>query len=41
MNYLLKMAKLVKFEHTIFSMPFIFVAMIVASDGWFGWKLFF
>jgi len=41
MNYLLKMAKLVKFEHTIFSMPFIFVAMIVASDGWFGWKLLF
>jgi len=41
MNYLLKMAKLVKFEHTIFSMPFILVAMIVAADGWFGWKLFF
>ena len=41
MNYLLKMAKLVKFEHTIFSMPFIFVAMIVASNGWFGFKLFF
>jgi 4-hydroxybenzoate polyprenyltransferase len=41
MNYLLKMAKLVKFEHTIFSMPFIFVAMIVAADGWFGWRLFF
>jgi 4-hydroxybenzoate polyprenyltransferase len=35
------MAKLVKFEHTIFSMPFIFVAMIVAANGWFGWKLFF
>ena len=41
MNYLLKMAKLVKFEHTIFSMPFILVAMIVAADGWFGWKLLF
>ena len=41
MNYLLKMAKLVKFEHTIFSMPFIFIAMIVGADGWFGWKLFF
>jgi len=39
MNYLLKMAKLVKFEHTIFSMPFIFVAMIVGANGWFGWKL--
>jgi len=41
MNYLLKMAKLVKFEHTIFSLPFILVAMIVASNGWFGFKLFF
>jgi len=41
MNYLLKMAKLVKFEHTIFSMPFIFVAMIVAANGWFGFKLLF
>jgi len=41
MNYLLKMARLVKFEHTIFSMPFIFVAMIVAANGWFGWKLLF
>jgi len=41
MNYLLKMAKLVKFEHTIFSMPFILVAMITAADGWFGWKLLF
>ncbi|NPA55526.1 MAG: UbiA family prenyltransferase [Epsilonproteobacteria bacterium] len=40
MQYLLKMAKLVKFEHTIFSMPFIFVAMLVASHGWFGMRLF-
>jgi 4-hydroxybenzoate polyprenyltransferase len=41
MNYLLKMAKLVKFEHTIFSMPFILVAMIVASNGWVGFGLLF
>ncbi|MEA3227861.1 MAG: menaquinone biosynthesis prenyltransferase MqnP [Campylobacterota bacterium] len=27
------------FEHSIFSLPFIFIAMIVASDGWFGWEL--
>ena len=33
MNYLLKMAKLVKFEHTIFSMPFIFVSMLVGSNS--------
>ena len=29
------------FKHSIFSLPFIFIAMIVASQGWFGWKLFF
>ncbi len=29
----------VMFKHTIFSLPFIFVAMVVAADGWFGWRL--
>lgn len=33
--------ELVMFEHSIFSLPFIFIAMIVAADGWFGWWLFF
>ena len=32
--------ELVMFKHSIFSLPFIFIAMIVAADGWFGWKLF-
>jgi len=27
------------FQHSIFSLPFIFIAMIVASDGWFGFRL--
>ncbi|WP_281951996.1 menaquinone biosynthesis prenyltransferase MqnP [Nitrosophilus kaiyonis] len=31
----------VMFKHTIFSLPFIFIAMIVAANGWFGWRLFF
>ncbi|MEA1916067.1 MAG: menaquinone biosynthesis prenyltransferase MqnP [Campylobacterota bacterium] len=31
--------ELVMFQHSIFSLPFIFIAMIVASDGWFGWIL--
>lgn len=31
--------ELVMFEHSIFSLPFIFIAMIVAADGWFGWEL--
>ena len=31
--------ELVMFQHSIFSLPFIFIAMIVAADGWFGWNL--
>ena len=32
-------SELVMFKHSVFSLPFIFIAMIVAADGWFGWKL--
>lgn len=37
-------AELVMFKHSIFSLPFIFIAMLVASyeqsgSGWFGWRL--
>jgi len=32
--------ELVMFEHSIFSLPFIFIAMIVSADGWFGFWLF-
>ncbi len=31
--------ELVMFQHSIFSLPFIFIAMIVAADGWFGFQL--
>ncbi len=31
--------ELVVFEHSIFSLPFIFIAMVVAQRGWFGFKL--
>jgi 4-hydroxybenzoate polyprenyltransferase len=31
--------ELVMFEHSIFSLPFIFIAMIVAAKGWFGFGL--
>lgn len=31
--------ELVMFKHSIFSLPFIFIAMIVAAKGWFGWTL--
>lgn len=33
--------ELVMFEHSIFSLPFIFVAMVVSADGWFGFGLLF
>ena len=38
---LTNLSEMVMFQHSIFSLPFIFIAMLVASDGWFGWKLFF
>lgn len=31
--------ELVVFEHTIFSLPFLFIAMMTASHGWFGFPL--
>lgn len=31
--------ELVMFQHSVFSLPFIFIAMIVAAEGWFGFKL--
>jgi 4-hydroxybenzoate polyprenyltransferase len=37
--FLKNINELVMFKHTIFSLPFIFIAMIVASDGWFGYRL--
>ena len=33
--------ELIMFQHSIFSLPFIFIAMVVSADGWFGWKLLF
>jgi 4-hydroxybenzoate polyprenyltransferase len=35
------LSELVMFQHSIFSLPFIFIAMLVASHGWFGWELLF
>lgn len=38
---LANLSEMVMLQHSIFSLPFIFIAMLVAADGWFGWKLFF
>ncbi len=32
---------LVKFPHTVFSVPFAMISMVVAAGGWPGWKTFF
>ncbi|MRJ02172.1 MAG: 4-hydroxybenzoate polyprenyltransferase [Epsilonproteobacteria bacterium] len=32
-------SELVMFQHTVFSLPFIFIAMVVGANGWFGWRL--
>jgi 4-hydroxybenzoate polyprenyltransferase len=29
----------IKFEHTIFALPFAYVAMVLAADGWPGWRV--
>ncbi len=38
-NKLKDFNELVMFEHSVFSLPFIFIAMVVAADGWFGYWL--
>jgi 4-hydroxybenzoate polyprenyltransferase len=32
--------ELIKFEHTIFALPFAYLGMLLAAGGWPGWKLF-
>ena len=29
----------IKFEHTVFALPFAYVAMFLAADGWPGWPI--
>jgi len=41
MNVFHDFSELVMFKHSIFSLPFIFIAMLVTAHGWFGWKLLF
>ena len=38
---LANLSEMVMLQHSIFSLPFIFIAMLVAGSGWFGWRLFF
>jgi 4-hydroxybenzoate polyprenyltransferase len=29
----------IKFEHTVFALPFAYIAMVLAADGWPGWRV--
>jgi 4-hydroxybenzoate polyprenyltransferase len=31
---------MVKFEHTIFALPFAYLGMVLAAGGWPGWRTF-
>ena len=31
------MLEAIKFEHTIFALPFAYIAMVLAAGGWPGW----
>ncbi len=33
--------ELIKFEHTVFALPFAYLGMFLAAGGWPGWRLFF
>lgn len=33
--------ELIKFEHTLFALPFAYLGMLLAAGGWPGWRLFF
>src|SRR5438874_12141428 len=30
----------IKFEHTVFALPFAYIAMVLAAGGWPGWRTF-
>lgn len=34
------LARMVKIEHSIFALPFAYLGMLWAADGWPGWKIF-
>lgn len=34
------LSELVMLQHSFFSMPFMFIALLTSAKGWFGWKLF-
>jgi 4-hydroxybenzoate polyprenyltransferase len=33
--------ELIKFEHTVFALPFAYLGMLLAADGWPTWSQFF
>ena len=41
MNAIRDFLELIKFEHTIFALPFAYLGMLLAADGWPTWSQFF
>ncbi len=40
MKRLIEVFRMIKFEHTLFALPFAFMGMLFAAGGWPGWRLF-
>ena len=40
-NKILAVVELIKFEHTVFALPFAYMGMILAKKSWPGWATFF
>ena len=40
MNKIRAFFDLIKFEHTVFALPFAYLGMLLAAGGWPGWRLF-
>ena len=40
MNAFIRFLTFIRFSHTVFALPFALGSMVVASDGWPGWRIF-
>ena len=40
MNKITSFFELIKFEHTLFALPFAYLGMVMAMKGWPGWRIF-
>ncbi|GAB4240464.1 MAG: putative 4-hydroxybenzoate polyprenyltransferase [Candidatus Methylacidiphilales bacterium] len=38
--FLVRLGQFIRFSHTVFALPFALIAMLLAADGWPGWRIF-